>query len=425
MKKLTGFIGHLRQSIKLLWVTSPFLFICRVAIEIASVTVPIVSAFLIKLAIDSLSRIDITANIKMETIVPLIAAVVGLHITGVVLNKLNTLLSANHFDLIDHNIKMQILEKVNSLDISYFDDPKFHNEIQNARRDSKSLTDLSWIIVSMIKAVSQIISNGIILGAVGVFFPLVIIIFSIPSSYIDRRIAKQKYEWERSKTTNNRRMGYISNILDGRQFSKDVRVFNTYGFMIDKYKSLWRTWFTERRAFDRKRFTASVTASLIPYIPIVVIMFYVCTGIINGRFSIGDFAFYNGISSQFLMGVAAFITAFNQGYESEMRLVNFYNFLEWEPKIKKLGNKKLKTVESITFNNVCFTYPKTSSSFSGKQSRAESTPGTALPHRRPLSGSFSLRYAICTRPAKAFLSRLNMAKTVRSHQSHTGRRKPS
>jgi ABC-type bacteriocin/lantibiotic exporter with double-glycine peptidase domain len=130
--------------------------------------------------------------------------------------------------------------------------------------------------------------------------------------------------------------------------------------MIGKYKALWNIWFNERIAFERKKFTASFFASLIPFLPIAFIMFYVCLGIIHGRFSIGDLAFYNGVATQFFAGTSSLINAFNQSFESELRLTNFNNFLKWETRVKNHGQQKIRTIDSIEFKDVCFTYPKTS-----------------------------------------------------------------
>ena len=291
MKKFKSFLKHIGDSVKLLWIASPKLFIVRVSLEIVIVFIPVLSSYLSKLLIDYLGTFNGGQEMRESTLA-LIIAIVVMTVCSVFINRINSLFKNIHGDLIGNTIALRIIKKINELDLSYFDDPKTYDEIQNAKRDSGSLANMSWLFISIIRGTVSIITNGILLGSVAFYLPLIILAFNIPSVLIDRYMAKKQYAWERSRTKNNRQIGYIAGILEGQRFSKDVRVFGTYDHLLEQHQAMWHAWFKEKRKIDRKRLIASISISIIPYIPIVYTLFYVATNIMAGNMTIGDYTFY-------------------------------------------------------------------------------------------------------------------------------------
>ena len=287
----------------------------------------------------------------------LIIIIVISTICTVLISRTNTLFANNHMDLIGNKIVLKITKKINDLDISYFDDAKMYDEIQNAKRDSGALAGTSWLYLSIMRNMISVITNGVILGIATVYLPFLIIAFNLPSIFVDRYMIKKRYEWERSKTKTERKIGYIRGILEGYRFAKDVRVFGTYESFLNEHQKLWKEWYKEKRKIDRKRYLASITLSIIPYIPIVFTFFLIASNIMNGSMSIGDYTFYTSLASQLQSGILLFFTSSNQGFESEMKLKKFDEFLSWPSKIKDEGTIHIEHVESIEFRNVYFGYP--------------------------------------------------------------------
>lgn len=356
MEKLRSFVKHIGDSVKLLWIASPKLFIARITLEVVIVFIPILSSYLSKLLIDYLGTFNGNQDMKESTLA-LIIAIVIMTVCSVFINRINSLFKNIHGDLIGNTISLRIMKKINDLDLSYFDDPKTYDEIQNAKRDSGSLANMSWLFISIIRGTVSIITNGILLGSVAFYLPLIILAFNIPSVLIDRYMAKKQYVWERSRTKNNRQIGYIAGILEGQRFSKDVRVFGTYDHLLEQHQAMWHAWFKEKRRIDRKRLIASISISIIPYIPIVYTLFYVATNIMAGNLTIGDYTFYTTLANQFQSGLMGVIASINQGYESEMRLKKFDEFLTWPSRIEDDGELELSSIETIEFEHVDFAYP--------------------------------------------------------------------
>lgn len=359
MKKLKSLMKHFVISIKISFKVSALLFCCRIILEILMVISPIIVTYLTKLIIDILGNSLSNDTGQKNSFFIVVIILVSIQILNMLVGRINSFFTANHTELVSHQIQLQILHKANELDISYYDNPKFHNEIQNVNRDSQAMLSLTWLIIAIIKGVVLIFTCGVILGRLNFLVPLIILILNIPSAFIDKYISKKKYDWERSKTTNERRINYIKGILNSRQYSKDVRVFYITDYLFEKFEKMWKVWFVEKKKIDQSKVTFSFIAGMLPYGATMLVFIYVGLLILSKKLTIGDFTYYTGISSQFVSGIAMFLTSVNQGYESEMRLSNYTNFLKWKSIIDETGKEELTQVNDIEFKNVTFYYPNT------------------------------------------------------------------
>ena len=354
MHKLGNLIRHFKTSIRISWKASPTMFSFRILYELVSVTIPIITSFITKNVINLLSSEgNFTAFLQM------IVALAVFQFATLALAKFSGYINTVHNESIANYIQIQISEKVSTLDISYFDDPAFYDEVQNATRDSRFLQSLTWVITSMIRGVTQLITCGIIMGKLFIWIPFMLFLLNLPSVFIDKHLKKKKYDWQRMRTENERKIHYMQTVLRSKAYAKDVRVFGTSEYFISRFKILWDEWFREKNKIDRHMLTMSYFAGAVPHLGNIFVLVYVGFSIINGTLTLGDFTYYRSMSTLFIAGINSFLMTFNNGYESEMRLTQYADFLKWEPKIDETGTRKISNIEKIEFKNVSFTYPNT------------------------------------------------------------------
>lgn len=354
MKKIKSFANHLKKSLVISWKSSPYMFLLRIAYELYGVFSTIVSSTIIKKVINTLSD-----NPTIEKITYYVLALIFLQLLSAAFARIIKYINTVHTEKIATYIKIEIIEKINSLDMSYFDNPDFYNEIQNANRDSKSLQSLTWIILSILRGVIQVLICGYILGGLAAYLPFLIFALNVPSVLIDKYLTKKKYTWQLSQTENERRFGYVEGILQNRIYAKDVRVYHTQNYFLDKFYALWSKWFKEKNKIEREKYFYAFLAGILPILSDVGILFYVCVCIINGTLTLGDFTYYRSMSSQFRSGLNSVLMSFNSGYESEMKLSHYTDFLKWTSLLNKSGSRELQKIQTVEFCNVSFKYPNT------------------------------------------------------------------
>ncbi len=361
MKKLFSLFGHFVTSIKVSYKASPLFFFCRIAMELFNVFIPLVLAYITKLIINLLGHPAADVVGQRQTFVLLVGIMVAVQIGNMLIGRITSFITTTHNDLISHQIQRMILHKVNVLDISYYDNPKFYNELNNANRDSQSLMSLTWMLTAVIRGIVQIITCGIILGKLYAIIPVIIALLNVPSGFIDKYVSKKKYDWQKSRATNERKINYLQYILNSKQYAKDMRVFNIKDYFFNKWETHWRIWYKEKLNIERSRIVLSFLAGILPYVATIFVFVYVGMRIIGKTLTIGDFTYYTTMTSQFITGIGTLLSSINQGYESEMRLTSFMNFLKWKTNILETGETEIKEINEIEFRDVSFVYPNTDS----------------------------------------------------------------
>jgi len=357
IKKWNRLTIHFKRSVLISWKASPQLFILRIAYEIISVTLPIISLFLSRTVINILSADNFPS--QQQEFYAIIVVIVFINLFSALLARAYTYISTIHSDLVTNVIDLEIIDQINKLDISFFDNPEFYDKIQNALRDSRSLQSLTWISLTLIKSIIQMTSNLIILMGLNFYLPIIMSILCLPGVFIDKYVAKRKYEWQLQRARNDRKLGYIKNILISKTHAKDIRLFNVQEYFRKMYTNMWQTWFGEKKSLDKQRFVLSFSASILPLFATTAVLLMVGNGILSGSLSIGDYSLYGGVANQLLSSINTLTGVINQSYESEMRLSKYADFLKLEPVVKDNGNKKIDEITTVRFKNVYFSYPNT------------------------------------------------------------------
>ena len=289
----------------------------------------------------------------------LILSIIFIRLLTVFFENIRRILTDNHNELINHNIDKQILVKINELDISYFDSPEYHNKINNVYNDGRALQELAFMVIQTIRSFFQIFSCFFIRFRVNTLMPIIVILLIVPAVFIDNYVLKKRYAWERESTLERRKIIYIKSILNGLQYAKDIRIFHTNKYFFDKYENQWEKWFTLKKAVYKNGTMLTAISQLLPNLAVYAILFFIGLKIINNELTVGDFTFYNGITTQFVAGVTSLFASVNKAYESEKKLSNFFEFMQMNSNIDSNGTYKITSIQSIEFKDVSFKYPNT------------------------------------------------------------------
>lgn len=356
-RKFLSLGHHFKRSVAFSWKASPLFFLARIFIELLSVALPLVSLYFSRRAINILSLAGFSSQ-KTE-FYQIILLIVCIQLFGTLMTRVNQYISGIHNDLVGNQIDLEIIDQINRLDISFFDNPVFYDQIQNSLRDSRSLQSLTWISLSFVRSVVQLVSNLVILISLRGYLPFLIALCCVPGILVDKFAAKRKYEWQLQRARNDRKLSYIKQILQSKGNAKDVRIFGVQDYFREKYVEMWRIWYDEKKKLDIQRMRLTFMASVLPVFATTFVLLIVGNGIFGGLLTLGDYTFYGGVSNQLLSSITTLTGVINQSYESEMRLSKYAEFLKLEPFVKNEGTKSIDNVEQIEFRNVSFTYPNT------------------------------------------------------------------
>ncbi len=362
LKKPLKFASSLAQnmllSFKISWKASKMCFVFRIFSQLVYGVRSVFLLYISKAIIDVLTSTNyISMDEKLERTLFLLVTLFLVEVILDLIQRLDEIVSGIHKERIHYSVEVGMIEKTIELDLAYFDTPKFYDNLQNAGNDSGALESLAWLSVDIIRNCTQLISAIAILSMLNWLFPLLLIILSIPSIIQDKNFTKFIYNWNRKQVHEMRKLGYLRNISLDKLFAKDFRIFNIQKEILDRYKSIWGKWFSEKKIITIKKGLIVAAMSILPKIGSIVVSVYVASGIVNNRFTIGDFSFYTGGAVQMISCVYMIINTISRLYDNEIRISNYKEFLSFKPCIVKGENNIPKTINEVEFRNVSFTYP--------------------------------------------------------------------
>ncbi len=360
-RKILSSLFSFGFSFKVSFIASRKYFIFRILLEILLAFQPIIVTYIGREIINTLVSFigGTTFSQNIITLMQLLGISLAFQITGSILRKINEFCTGIHQDLLNNYIEVQIAEKTSSLDISFFDSPKFHNELMNARRDSQAVPTLAWHVITIIRSSIQMVTTALLLAQLNIWFPFIVFVLNIPTVITERRFSLKLYNWTRRRVPEQRKMSYLLNILTASNYAKDTRMFDLNENIFKRYKEQWKSWFSEKQNISLKRGIYTTLTNFIPQLALIGITLYLGVEIVYGRLKLGDYTFYNGITGQLTGSVTSLISSIAIIYEYDLKITNYRSFLNTQPTVFDTGTLVPSLIPSIEFKNVYFKYPGT------------------------------------------------------------------
>lgn len=354
LKTIWLYLQTLGFSLKITFEASPVIMIFRLIVMGLSSFIPVINIMATKNIINGLELQN--KNLIFDWFIvlgvtQLITAIVG---------QITAYLATIHADRISFKITKDIIDKINDLDISYFDNPKLYDEMVNVTRDVNSVPSLVWKVISSLQVFIQLMTAGIILFRFLWWSPFVIVVACLPNLILDKKYAMKMYYWSRDSVNNVRQMKYTYNALTSKYFGKDIRINMLTQYLKQKYIGQWTGWYRSKRNLLNKQFIALFITMIIPHIITLTFAVIVIVRILAEQRTIGDFSYYIGIMGQLTSSTFGLINAISQIIQQKVKIEYYNNFKEWRPLISNNQTGiALDEIKTIEFRNVSFKYPNT------------------------------------------------------------------
>ncbi len=324
--------------------------------------IPLLNVWIWKLVLDTLTTIYQT-KAEITAIWLYLGLYLGLQMIASLLSRGSTVLYAQIKRKATYQLDCAIMEKMASVNVSWFDDPANRDKVVAAKSSSLYVTgNLPWAISTMIQVLVFISSLVLFLSYNWIAGCLFLITY-IPGAVLSYRNNIKIDEWSIETIPENRKKEYYKSLLTGAFAAKDLRLYNLAPYYKEKYNTLWDKIRREREKLFREGTVSTFTASLLTYIGIVVMICLSVQAVCQGEMLLGTLALYVGLAQ-------------SVGENFQEILENLVCQIEIDvPRVRKVreflqttetGKDKVSVSEStpaiiespsIVFQNVCFRYP--------------------------------------------------------------------
>lgn len=367
-------IRHYPRVLKLVWETSPLYSILAVFLTLCSAVVLPTQIWITKLIIDRIAEMvqGATQALTIDwyavlTPVGVLVLVWGL---GTVCQRLSYEVKALLGIQVRHYTEYLILQKATQLDIAFFEDSTFYDQMDTVLREGYRAHNLAYRSIDML---GSLVGIGAMLGLLLQLHPLAIVVLlltSAPQAIVGGYYANRFYGLSTDRAAARRMATYFAELLSSRDAIKEIRLFRLNQPFLNRFRRFSREYFDEEKKFRLSREWTNTFLALLSIMGTAGIWMYAIVQAIRSRITLGDVALVLQAAEQARSHLGALFSQVGEIYENSLYTANLFHFLDVAPDSvegalshpqdpsKPLIYVAQPIQQGIEFRNVSFRYPR-------------------------------------------------------------------
>ena len=334
---LSGFFKRLFYAFDLVLKTGKWIMIILMLVAILEGVLPIIGSLINRTILNTLQdSVFLASNGELSpTKETFISTVLSLIITLFIYRFFNRILTTVKNtvvriggELVIKEVKVSIMEKARTLDLSSFDMPSFYEKLENANREAgnRPISILNASL-SIISTVISFVSYIILLTSSMPLATICIVAVSIPSAIINFVYRNKQFKYVRFRSKERRQMNYCSNTLVNKDLAKEVRVFGISDIFINKFKEVFSKYYKGLQKLILTENLWHIAIAIISCATNFIFYTLYAWKVFCGDYKIGDYSLYTGAITQISTYVSSLITTSASIYEGTLFIDNLTSFL--------------------------------------------------------------------------------------------------
>ncbi len=254
-------------------------------------------------------------------------------------------------------INLQLMKKSVQIDISYFDIPKNFDELNQSRQNAHSIHQIVFATTNTISTVFFFITNLILALKVNWWISMLVFIFVLPKYAFKHKIEKKNYEFEKSQFRESRFAGYLYSLLFDKPAAKEIRLFNTGNYLIERFVNTQHKLTDEKNKYSNKMSMGDILVNIPSVIIQIFIKIYIVYRVLIRQNTIGDFNYITGIFENLNSSISSIIDSVATYIGYNERIQDFKKYFMLRENAVQSGNMRLDEINRIEIKNVSFNYP--------------------------------------------------------------------
>ena len=253
-----------------------------------------------------------------------------------------------------------VMEKANTLDLSFFEDATFYDALQRAQSEAASRpTSMISQTFGLGQTIVTLLSMIFVLTQLAWWMALVALIAPLPAFFASMRYGWWGYQMMRRQSPLRREMSYYNNLLTTDTYNKEIKLFTLGDFFIKLYRTLYNRYYIEARSIIVPRYLASFFWGLGSLLVNGFIYLYIALQTVAGFITLGKLTFYSQAALSVGSSFQSLLGGISSTYENNLFINTLFEFLDYQPRIVSPPNGLKPEGEDldIEFRNVSFTYP--------------------------------------------------------------------
>lgn len=323
---------------------------------------PVALVYLTKVLVDGVATV-IAAGAGSRTltvvVVPALAFGGVLIATEVLAGAARWLRTAQAEKVQDH-VHELIHTQAMRLDVSYYDDPGYYDQLHRARVDALSRpAALIENVGALTQSFITLVAMAGVLLTFGLAIPLVLALSTIPALLVVLRHTLRFHRWRVENTLIIRKTQYYDMMLTSRDAAAEMRLFNLGAHFRTLFTGLRRNLRNDRIRLARDEALASAGAALLGLAGLAGALSWMGLRAAQGLYTLGDLALFAQAFFQGQRMMRSLLGSVGEIYRNTMFLENLFEFLALAPRISPPEKPAVWTglKSAVEFRDILFQYP--------------------------------------------------------------------
>ncbi len=370
-RRIGGFFKRLFYIVSLVWQAAPAMLIAMAVLCLLDGLLPVAGAYISKDLLNEVQKLIGSASlgnifenifVTMKPLIFLFVAFFVFQFLKRILNRINTMITGIAGELVVNHIKMKIITKAKTTDLSSFDRPEFYEKLENANREAGMrpihILNATFAVIS---AFISAISFVVVLATLSPFAPIIIIVAAIPGAIVNFVYRNRNFRYMRMHSKERRQMNYYSGIMVNKDMAKEVKILGLGDTFTHKYENVFKRYYKGLKSLILREGATQLIVGLVSTVVNCLIFLYIAYNVIYQNGEIGDYSLYSGAITSITSYVSTLLTSTATIYEGTLFINNMIDFMKEEERVVPITDEPLKPEKgakhTIEFKNVSFSYP--------------------------------------------------------------------
>lgn len=366
-RRLKKFRSNISKTLKnfgfiinMLRKTAPWSCVAIMIIETLISFIPLAFVYVNKKIIDSIlsEYTDSAARVLILWCVFLVT----INILSKVLTNVKTIISTKSGAKINKRISELIIQKCTEFDVSFYDDKESYTTIQEAYQTlGRGWENMIGSVFNILGQLITVISLASTLLIANMGLGLLLLASLIPFLIFEVRSRKARHNFQKNQIPENKKTGYLSGILTGRGYAKEVRLFGYGNALKEEFSRIFDKKINDQTRLLKKDYTIRAVFATVVMMVLGCINIFFAFLALKGKITIGDFQLYYGSATALNTNISGMFIMIANYFEYDLYSDILGNFLKLEPKLLLDDGAELRLngAPKIEFKNVSFRYPNT------------------------------------------------------------------
>lgn len=372
--------------LRMVWATHPGYAAGIAALRLLRAFVPLATLWVGKSIVDAVVEATRTGAPDWERLTELVLLEFAVVAVGEVAARSGTLLESLLGDLFSNRMSVRLMEHAATLDLEHFENPRFYDRLERARRQTVGRI----VLLSQIMGLAQdAITLLTLVGALFAFSPVLfalLVLAVIPSFLGETHFAALGYSLLYQWTPERRKLDYYRVVAASDKTAKEIKLFGLSPWLIREYSTLADGFYEANRRLAIRRNLAGTGLSLVSTLGYYAAFGTIVYRTVLGVLSLGDLTLLAGAFSRSRDLIQRMLLATSSLYEQALFLDDLFVFFGMKPRIARPERPLPVPVparEGFEFRDVWFRYPEAEGEATGNGEEGGAGDGTAVEDELP------------------------------------------